>query len=91
MRVKPLRPLRWLPKSLLWRAFLLIATLMLLAVAAWLAIFREAELEPRARQLTQMVVSMTNLTRAALLAARPEHRHNLLAELSDREGLHIYP
>ncbi|MDP1957415.1 MAG: two-component sensor histidine kinase, partial [Rhodocyclaceae bacterium] len=81
----------WLPKSLLWRAFLLIATLMLLAVAAWLAIFREAELEPRARQLTQMLVSMTNLTRAALLAARPEHRHYLLAELSDREGLHIYP
>ncbi|MDO8958367.1 MAG: ATP-binding protein [Rhodocyclaceae bacterium] len=83
--------MRWLPKSLLWRAFLLIATLMLLAVAAWLAIFREAELEPRARQLTQMLVSMTNLTRVALLAARPEHRHYLLAELSDREGLHIYP
>ncbi|MDP3032260.1 MAG: ATP-binding protein [Rhodocyclaceae bacterium] len=91
MRVKPLRPLRWLPKSLLWRAFLLIATLMLLAVAAWLAIFREAELEPRARQLTQLLVSMTNLTRVALLAAQPELRHHLLAELSDREGLHVYP
>jgi len=81
----------FLPKSLLWRAFLLIATLMLLAVAAWLTIFREAELEPRARQLTQLVVSMTNLTRVALLAAQPELRHHLLAELSDREGLHVYP
>ncbi|MBA3034406.1 MAG: HAMP domain-containing protein [Gammaproteobacteria bacterium] len=64
---------------------------MLLAVAAWLTIFREAELEPRARQLTQLVVSMTNLTRVALLAAQPELRHHLLAELSDREGLHVYP
>ncbi len=80
-----------LPRSLLWRAFLLIATLMLLAVAAWLAIFREAELEPRARQLSQMVVSVANLTRAALLAAHPERRHYLLAELADREGLRVYP
>jgi two-component system osmolarity sensor histidine kinase EnvZ len=83
--------MRLLPQSLLWRAFLLIATLMLLAVAAWLAIFREAELEPRARQLSQMVVSVANLTRAALLAAHPERRHFLLAELADREGLRVYP
>jgi len=83
--------LRLIPKSLLWRAFLLIASLMLLAVAAWLAIFSEAELERRTRQLAQMVASVTNLTRAALLASRPEHRQDLLEELSDREGLHIYP
>jgi two-component system osmolarity sensor histidine kinase EnvZ len=82
---------RLIPRSLLWRAFLLIATLMLLAVAAWLAIFREAEIEPRARQIAQMVTSVANLTRAALLAARPKHRMNLLAELSDTEGLHVYP
>lgn len=80
-----------MPRSLLWRTFLLIATLMLLAVAAWLAIFREAELEPRARQIAQMVTSVANLTRAALLAARPDHRLDLLAELSDTEGVHIYP
>lgn len=83
--------MRLLPRSLLWRTFLLLALLMLLAVAAWLALFRAAELEPRARQLAQMITSVTNLTRAALLAARPEHRHDLLAELSDREGVHIYP
>jgi two-component system osmolarity sensor histidine kinase EnvZ len=83
--------MRLLPTSLLWRAFLLIASLMLLAVAAWLAIFSEAELERRTRQLAQMVASVTNLTRAALLASRPEHRQDLLEELSDREGLHIYP
>jgi two-component system osmolarity sensor histidine kinase EnvZ len=83
--------LRLLPHSLLWRAFLLIATLMLLAVAAWLAIFQEAELDRRSRALAQMVASVTNLTRAALLAAHPEHRHELLAELSDREGVRVYP
>jgi len=82
---------RLYPKSLLWRAFLLIATLMLLAVAAWLAIFREAEIEPRARQAAQMVTSVANLTRAALLAARPAQRRHLLAELSDTEGVHVYP
>jgi two-component system osmolarity sensor histidine kinase EnvZ len=80
-----------LPRRLLWRAFLLIAALMMLAVAAWLAIFQEAELERRSRQIAQMVASVTNLTRAALLAAHPEHRRSLLAELSDREGVRVYP
>lgn len=79
------------PRSLLWRAFLLIAVLMLAAVAAWLAIFREAEMEPRARALAQTIVSVGNLTRTALLAARPERRIDLLAELSDVEGVHVYP
>jgi two-component system osmolarity sensor histidine kinase EnvZ len=60
-------------------------------VAAWLAIFREAELEPRARQIAQMVASVANLTRAALLAARPANRIDLLAELSDSEGVRVYP
>lgn len=82
---------RLLPKSLLWRAFLLIATLMLVAVAAWMAIFSEAELDRRSRQIAQMVTSVTNLTRAALLAAHPEHRRELLAELAEIEGVRIYP
>ncbi len=87
----PAKRFSLLPDSLLWRSFLLIATLMLVAVAAWLAIFREAEMEPRARQVAQMVASVANLTRAALLAARPESRVDLLAELSDTEGVHVYP
>jgi two-component system osmolarity sensor histidine kinase EnvZ len=84
-------PLKLWPRSLLWRSFFLIATLMLVAVAAWLAIFREAELEPRARMLAQTIASVTNLTRTALLTARPESRLDLLAELSDTEGVHVYP
>jgi two-component system osmolarity sensor histidine kinase EnvZ len=77
--------------SLLSRAFLLVATLMLMAVAAWLAIFREADLDRRSHQIAQMVTSVTNLTRAALVAADPAHRHDLLAELAEIEGVRIYP
>jgi two-component system osmolarity sensor histidine kinase EnvZ len=79
------------PQSLLWRTFLLIALLMVLSVLAWAAIFTRAEREPRARQLAQMVVSVVNLTRTALVTAQPEKRRELLLELSDREGIRLYP
>ena len=79
------------PQSLLWRTFLLLTVLMLLSVAAWFAIFSTYEREPRARQLAQTLVSVANLTRAALISARPEARRELLRDLSDREGIHIYP
>jgi two-component system osmolarity sensor histidine kinase EnvZ len=83
--------MRLLPQTLLWRTFLLLATLMILAVAAWAAIFSSLEREPRARQLAQMVVSVVNLTRSALVTAQPDKRRELLLELSDREGIRIYP
>ena len=80
-----------LPQSLLWRTFLLIAILMLAAVLAWTAIFARAEREPRAQQLAQLVVSVVNLTRSALVTTRPDKRRELLSELSDREGIRVYP
>ncbi|MBK7017242.1 MAG: HAMP domain-containing protein [Sulfuritalea sp.] len=83
--------MKLLPRSLLWRTFLLLAVLMLISVAAWFAIFRAYEREPRARQLAQTLVSVANLTRAALVSAHPDSRRELLRELSDREGIHIYP
>ena len=67
-----------LPRSLLWRTFLFVALLMMISVAAWFAIFRTYEREPRARQLAQTLVSVANLTRAALISARPEARRELL-------------
>lgn len=79
------------PRTLLWRSFLLIAAVMLLSVLAWFAIFTHFEREPRARQLSQMVVSVANLTRTALVTARPEARVRLLRELSEREGIRVYP
>ena len=83
--------MRLLPRSLLWRTFLFVALLMVLSVVAWFAIFRSYEREPRARQLAQTLISVANLTRAALISARPEARRELLRDLSDREGIHIYP
>lgn len=82
---------RLLPRTLLWRSFWLLTLLILLAVAAWLAIFSEAELERRARHVAQLVASLTNMTRTALLVARPEQRRDLLAELAELEGLHVHP
>ena len=91
MRAKLALFIRILPRSLLWRTFLLVALVMVLSITAWFSIFSLYDREPRARQIAQMVASVANLTRAALLAARPEARAVLLRELSDREGIHVYP
>ena len=90
--VRPSASTGWspLPRTLLWRTFLLISVLMLLSTLAWFYIFTTYEREPRARQLSQMLVSLVNLTRSALVTARPEARRELLQEMSDREGIHIY-
>jgi two-component system osmolarity sensor histidine kinase EnvZ len=79
------------PRTLLWRTFLLIAALILASVAAYFEIFSTYEREPRAQQVAQMVVSVVNLTRAALVSARPDLRRELLVDLSEREGIEIYP
>ena len=78
------------PGSLLWRTFLLVAVLMLLSMWAWYTIFRAYEAEPRAYQLTELMASVVNLTRSALVNAHPEKRRELLRELSDREAIHVY-
>jgi two-component system osmolarity sensor histidine kinase EnvZ len=79
------------PRTLLWRTFLLIAALILASVAAYFQIFRTYERMPRAVQVAQMVVSVVNLTRAALVSARPDLRRELLLDLSEREGIRVYP
>jgi len=85
-----LRIILW-PRSLLWRTFILLAALVLVTTAAWFGIFRAYELEPRARQISQNLVSIVNLTRTALITSQPERRHELLSELSEREGIQVYP
>ena len=79
------------PRSLLWRIFLLLALLVLASTAAWFQIFRAYEREPRARQLAQNLVTVVNLTRVALITADAAKRRDLLEELSDREGVQVYP
>lgn len=78
------------PRTLLWRSVLLIAALLVVANLAWLQIFRASELEPRALQAAQQIVSVVNLTRAALITAEPDRRFALLDELSQREGIQVY-
>ena len=76
-----------LPRTLLARSFLLMVILIALSFAASMAIFRHVEQEPRTRQTAQLVVSVVNLTRAAVLSAAPEWRSALLSELAESEGL----
>jgi two-component system osmolarity sensor histidine kinase EnvZ len=80
-----------LPRSLLWRTFILLAALVVATTAAWFEIFRAYEIEPRSRQVTFSLVSIVNLTRTALITSQPDRRHQLLAELADREGIQVYP
>lgn len=82
---------RWWPRTLLWQTFLLIALLLSLTLATWSQIFRYFEEPARARDLAQMVASVVNLTRTALLNAEPGLRTGLLIDLAALEGIRIYP
>jgi len=77
--------------SLLARAFLLIAALIVVAVFSSFQIYRVYEREPRARALAQQAVTVVNVTRAALVNADPFRRRELLVELNEREGIRLYP
>ena len=79
-----------LPRSLLARSFLIIAVLIVLSLVASVVIFRQVQQEPHAKQMAQLVVSVVNLTRAAVLSAAPEWRSALLAELAGSEGLRLH-
>jgi len=78
------------PRSLLARSFLIIAVLIVLSLVASVVIFRQVQQEPHAKQMAQLVVSVVNLTRAAVLSAAPEWRSALLAELAGSEGLRLH-
>lgn len=80
-----------MPRTLLARTFLLLALLVLLTTAAWLALFRYTDAEPRARETAQLAASAVNLIRASLFAAAPEKRFGLFQEFSRREGIRLLP
>jgi two-component system osmolarity sensor histidine kinase EnvZ len=83
--------MRLLPRTLLVRVFLLVAALVVVTVGTWLALFHAAEREPRARQLAQLVGSIANMSRAALIHADPAMRVELVRELAVTEGLRLLP
>ena len=82
---------RLLPRTLLGRTFVLLSLLMIGSVSIWLTLFGLAEREPRARQLAQLTVSIVNTTSAALIAADPEKRAQLLIDLAESEGISLHP
>src|SRR5262249_54011743 len=83
--------LRLWPRSLLWRTFLMLAALVVATMVGWFQIFRAYEVEPRARQISQNLISIVNLTRSALVNSQPELRRELLSDLAEREGIQVYP
>jgi two-component system osmolarity sensor histidine kinase EnvZ len=82
---------RFIPRTLLVRTFLLISGVILATLGIWTTLFSLAEQEPRARHLAELTASAVNVTHAALIAAAPEKRRYLLLELSEREGIHLQP
>ncbi len=78
------------PQTLLARSVLLIAMLLLLAHLAWLQIFRVSTREPRARQVSQQIISTVNLTRAALVTVQASKRFSLLGEIAELEGVQVH-
>ncbi|MDR0673059.1 MAG: HAMP domain-containing protein [Zoogloeaceae bacterium] len=80
-----------LPQTLFGRTFLFVGLLIFVSGSTWFVLFNLAEREPRARQISQLMVSVINLTRAALVAAAPDKRLALLRDLADSEGVHLYP
>jgi len=79
------------PGGVFWRTFLLIAILIGASLGAWYQSFRILERGPRAQQAAQLIVSIVNLTRSALIHSDPEKRRALLIDLAQNEGIRIYP
>jgi two-component system osmolarity sensor histidine kinase EnvZ len=77
--------------SLFWRTFLLILLLIVACLLAWLQSFRVFEREPRAQRIAQQIVSIVNVTRAALVYSDAAERRQLLAELAENVGIRVVP
>jgi two-component system osmolarity sensor histidine kinase EnvZ len=88
-RNKP--PPNWAPGGVFWRTFLLIAALIAASIVGSYQSFRVLERTPRAEQAAELIVSVVNLTRSALIHSDPEKRRALLIDLAQNEGVRIYP
>ena len=77
--------------SLFWRTLILVLLLIVASLTAWLQSYRVLERAPRAQTIAQQIVSIVNITRAALVYSDPFVRSELLSELAANEGVRIYP
>ncbi len=83
--------LRLRSPPLFWRTFLLIVSLTVASLAAWVPSVQLFEREPRAHQLADQVVSIVHATRIALVYSDPARRHELLTDLLEDEKLRVVP
>lgn len=86
-----MKHLAWLRSGLFWRTFFLLAFLIGVSMAAWIASFQMVERGPRAQQIAAQMISIVTLTRAALTHSAPDLRRELLFDLASNEGIRIYP
>ncbi len=77
--------------GLFGRTFLLLASLMLVSLGAWLQVFLSMELGPRAHQMAQRIITSVNITRSALIYSQNEERSKLLLDLAANESIQVYP
>jgi len=82
--------LNFLPKRLLSRFVLLIATLLIVSQLVSLIIFDNYEREPRAEALAQEIITIVNFTKASLYAAAPSKRIQLFREINNIGDIKIY-
>jgi len=82
--------LNFLPKKLLSRLVLLIATLLIVSQLVSLKIFDNFEREPRAEALAQEIITVVNFTKAALYAAAPSKRIQLFREINNIGDIKVY-
>src|SRR5690554_5786795 len=73
------------------RSFLLLATLMMVSLGAWLQVFFSMEEGPRAMQMAQRVTTAVSITRSALVYAPTSVRPALLLDLATKESLRVQP
>jgi two-component system osmolarity sensor histidine kinase EnvZ len=81
----------WLRSGLFWRTFFLLAFLIAVSMATWIASYRMVERPPRASQIAAQIISIVTITRTALTHSAPESRRELLFDLASNEGIRIYP
>ncbi|HLT99760.1 MAG TPA: two-component sensor histidine kinase, partial [Burkholderiaceae bacterium] len=89
-KLRPAPPPR-LRLGLFSRSFLLLASLMLVSLGAWLQVFFSMEEGPRAKQMAQRVTTAVSITRSALIYAPTSVRPALLLDLATKESLRVQP
>ena len=91
MSPQPQKPANPQSTTLFWRTFLMLVLLIWASVLGGLQAYWVFADAPAARGIAQQIVSMTNLTRYAMLTADPIYRPDLINALADQENLGILP